>query len=271
MKKLLSIAAIALMATTALVLVQCDVIAGDAPTNVKVEAATDSTVEVTWSAPGAGTPDKYIVYFAEVGTTNYVSLGEVTATSYVHNPMGKTGKYKVEADFDGTKYAATTEPTTVPVENAATAVSELNAAGSSGYGWSTSTGVGATYSMTQASNAANVDFYISDFETGYSGTPYSIVSPDIGPSDPGAVVPAGSWKVNSFTNALTSEQGPLPSHSNLTYFNFTDLTTDPIVVGCYTADGYYALVKINDINISAGTVKAQTWFQLVEGLRLVQH
>ncbi|MFO7650070.1 MAG: fibronectin type III domain-containing protein [bacterium] len=271
MKKLLSIAAIALMATTALVLVQCDVIAGDGPTGVKVEMDTDSTVKVTWNSPVAGTPDKYIVSFNEVGTTSYTMLGEVTTTSYIHNPMGKTGKYKVEADFDGTKYQGTTEPTTVPVANASTTVSELNATGSSGYGWNLSTGTGTTYSMTQSGNAANVDFYISDFAAGYSGATYSIVSPDLGPSDPGNVVPSGSWKVNAFTNALTSEQGPLPSHNPIVYFNYTDLVTSPIVVGCYTDDGYYALVKINDINTGAGTVQVQTWFQLIEGLRLVQH
>jgi hypothetical protein len=259
------------MATTALVLVQCDAIVGGAPLNVKVEAATDSTVKVTWSAPVEGTPDNYVVYFMETGTSTYAKLGEATTTMYEHDPMGKTGKYKVTADFGGTEYDGLTTPTTAPVANAAVSVSELNAAGNSGYGWEMSDGTGATYSMTSASNAPMVDFYISDFTTGYAGQPYSITSPDLGPTDPGNVVPAGAWKANSYTNPLTSETAPLPAHSNLTYFNYTDLATDPIVVGCYTEDGYYAMVKLSGYNTSSGTVQAQTWFQLVEGLRLIQH
>jgi hypothetical protein len=161
MKKLLSIAAIVVLSLSALVLVQCDTITGDAPTNVKLEALTSSTVKVTWSAPSTSTPDKYIVSFMETGTSSYVKLTpEPTTTSLDHDPAGKTGKYMVTAVFGSTEYNSMTTPTTAPVATASMNVDELNAAGNSGYGWDRTSGEGVTYSMTQASNAASVDFYV---------------------------------------------------------------------------------------------------------------
>jgi hypothetical protein len=126
--------------------------------------------------------------------------------------------------------------------------------------------------MKEASNAANVDFYISDWSTGFSGPEYSVASPDEAPNDPGGVAPTGSWRINSYTNLLANEQAALPVHSNTAYFNFTDLTTDPAIVGCFTtADGYYAVVKFSGYNTGAGTVQVETWLQHIKGLRLIQH
>jgi hypothetical protein len=271
MKRLLSIVVVGSLAAAALVLMQCDTITGGAPTGVTLTAATDSTVMVSWTAPTEGTPDKYYVAFMETGTSSYVDFDTVTANSVEHDPGGKTGKYMVTAVFGSETYDAATMPSTAPIATAATTVSELNASGNSGFGWDMTAGTGATYSMTVAGNAANVDFYITDFATGYAGPTYSIASPDLGPTDAGGVVPTGSWRVNGFSNALTDENGPLPVHSATTYFNYTDLATDPILVGCYTADGYYALVKLSSYNTGAGTVSVQTWFQPIMGLRLIQH
>jgi len=270
MKRIL---AIAVIAVAALILVQCDELIGDRPTNVVLSAATDSTVKVTWSAPAGDAPDKYVVKFKETGTATFVTLADnVTTTEYTHAPAGKTGNYMVAAMFGSTEYEALTAPSSAPALTAATAVAELNAAGNSGYGWSMSTGAGTTYSMTDAGNAANVDFYITNFATGYSATPYSIASPDLGPTDPGGVVPTGSWKVNAFSNPVLDDQAPLPRYiQGVNYFNYTDIATDPTWVGCYTEDGYYALAKLAGVNTGSGTVQVTTYFQLVKGLRLVQH
>ncbi len=268
MKRLLSIAAVAVVA---LVLVQCDELVGDRPTNVAIEAVTDSTVKITWTAPAGDAPDKYSVKFMETGTTSYVEVGGVNSTEYTHNPVGKTGKYLIVAVYGSTEYEALTAPTTAPIATTSTAVSELNAAGNAGYGWTRATGAGATYSMTQASNAAAVDFYITDFAAGYAGPTYSIASPDLGPTDPGNVVPTGSWHVNSVTNPLSNEQSALPTHSTSLYSNSADLAQPTSLHGCYTQDGFYALVKLEGLNVGSGTVNATTYFQLVEGLRLIQH
>lgn len=272
MKRLYSIAAIVALSLSALFLVQCDTITGDAPTNITLTALTSSTVKVSWSAPASGSPDRYVVSFMENGSSSYVKLTpEPTTTTFEHDPAGKTGKYMVTAIFGSTEYNSATTPTTVPVATASTSISELNAAGSSGYGWDRTTGEATTYTMTQASNAASVDLYITDFADGYSGATYSVASPDLGPTDPGNVVPTGSWRINGFTNPLSSETDPLPEHSTINYFNYTDITSTPVIVGAYTADGYYAMLKVASVNTGAGTVMASGWFQLVKGLRLIQH
>ena len=271
MKKLISIASIGVFAFTALLLVRCEEMAGGAPTNVKLEAATDVTVKITWSAPTEGTPDKYVVSFMETGTSSYTELGDVTTTEYTHDPDGKTGTYKVTAKFGSDEYDAATTPTTKPVYSSVMAVSELNAAGDAGYGWNTD-GTAATYSMTVAGNAASVDLYITDWATGYTGE-YSIASPDMAEDDDGnvGVVPQGAWRVNGFTAGLTDPNAPLPPHSTSTYFNFQEIVTQPFLTGCYTQDGYYALVKVVSYNVGSGTAQVESWFQLVEGLRLIQH
>jgi hypothetical protein len=271
MKRLLSIVAVGMVAAAALVLLQCETITGGAPSAVKLEAATDSTVMVSWTAPTEGTPDKYYVAFMETGASSYVDFDTVTATSVEHYPAGKTGKYMVTAVFGSETYDAATTPSTAPMATSAMTVSELNASGNSGYGWDRTSGMGSTYSMTTAGNAASVDFYITDWATGYAGPGYSIASPDMGPTDAGGVVPTGSWRVNALSDKLTSENDPLPIHSAVTYHNFTDLTDDPILIGCYTADGYYALVKLSSYNTGDGSVSVQSWFQSIKGLRLIQH
>ncbi|HTW92940.1 MAG TPA: fibronectin type III domain-containing protein [bacterium] len=271
MRRLLPIVLVGVVAVAALMMTSCTSVTGGAPTNVTITAATDSTLTISWTAPTDGTPDKYYVAFMATGTSSYTDIDTTTATSYTHDPAGKTGSYKVTAVFGSTTYDAAANPSTAPIATSATTVSELNATGNSGFGWDRTAGTGSTYSMTAAGNAANVDFYITDFATGFGGTTYSIASPDQGPSDPGAVVPTGSWRVNAFSSALTSETAPLPVHSGTTYFNFTDLSTDPIMVACYTADGYYALAKLSSYNTGAGTVSVQTWFQPIKGLRLIQH
>jgi len=268
-KRLISIAGALTLAVAVLVLVQCEGLTGGKPLNPKVEADTDSTVKVSWTAPTEGTPDKYLVSFQEVGGSGFTQIYEGTSTSCLHDPDGATGTYKIEAKFGSTTYAADVNPSTVPINTAAATVAELNAAGNSGYGWDRTSGSGQTYSMTQASNAALVDFYFTDFET--SPVVYSIASPDLGPTDPGNVVPAGSWRVNALTDPLTNETAPLPSHNPNAYFNYRDITQTPLLTGCYTEDGYYALVKLDGLNTGDKTIQATTWFQLVKGLRLIKH
>jgi hypothetical protein len=85
------------------------------------------------------------------------------------------------------------------------------------------------------------------------------------------VVPTGSWRINSFSDPLASANDPLPVHASATYFSYTDISSDPTLVACYTSDGYYALVRLSSVNSGSGTVQVETWFQLVKGLRLIEH
>jgi hypothetical protein len=259
------------IALVALFLIRCQT-TGSAPTGVALVAASDSTVKITWTAPSEGNPDKYIVEFEEVGTNSFVSVDEPvgTATEYIDYPAGKTGTYRVVAKFSSNEYQSD-EVTDIPEHTAVVSVSELNATGNSGYGWSRSDGTGSTHSMTEAGNATSVDFYITDFVADFLGPTYSVASPDLGPSDPTNVVPSGAWRANGISTNAVAEQGPLPAHITGNYVSYTDISTDPILLGVWTADGYFALVKASGVNLGQGTVQIETWFQKVSGLRLIQH
>jgi len=268
----LAVTAFAAIAGTALLLTRCGPATGGAPTDLNIAAATDSTVRLTWQAPSGGTPDRYIVYFAEVGTHDTVAVESVLTPEAVHDPAGKTGSYKVVATFGSTEYEALTTPSTTPIHTPLTTVSELNAGGdSSGYGWARADGTGGNYGMSQISSAALVDFYVTDFEPGYAGPDYFVASPNLGPVDGGAVVPPDGWRVNGVA-VVTSEQSALPRYDPVPYKSSQKIQSAPPVFAVYsTADDYYGLVKFTDQNVGAGTIKAETWFQLVKGLRLIQH
>jgi len=245
---------------------------GMAPSNLRLEADTDSTVKVIWSLPVDATPDKYLVYFRAVGETSYSLIAETTANLWIHDPKGATGWYRVEADYGAETYAAGTTPGTVPVRTDTVSLAELNAPGNSGLGWDRSTGRGRTYSMTDVRSSSSVDFYVTDFKPpNLNQTPYSIASPDMGPSDPGNVVPTDSWRVSAFSDSQPDENAMLPSFSPRTYFNYTDILNAPSSIGCFTADSHYALVKVLAVDAEKRWVLLETWYQLLPGLRLTRH
>jgi hypothetical protein len=245
---------------------------GRAPSNLRLEADTDSTVKVIWSVPVDATPDKYLVYFRAAGETSYSLVAETTASLWVHNPNGATGWYRVEAEYGTQTYAAGTTPGTVPVWTDTVTLAELNASGSSGFGWDRNTGRGRTYSMTDISSASSADFYVTDFKPApLNQQPYSIASPDMGPSDPGNVVPTDSWRVSTFTDSQPAENVLLPSFSQTSYFNYTDMLHVPCNVGCFTADSHYALVQVTSVDVENRSVRLETWYQLLPGLRLTRH
>lgn len=245
---------------------------GREPLDLRLVAATDSTVKVIWSVPVDATPDKYLIYFRAVGETSYSLVGDTTVNLWIHDPDGATGWYRVEARFGAETYPASTNPSTVPVRTDTVALVELNAAGNSGFGWDRQTGQGRSYSMADVRSANSADFYITDFKPASANQqPYSIASPDMGPGDPGSVVPTDSWRVSGFTDTLPGENGGLPSFTETTYFNYTDILKVPCSIGCRTADGHYALVKVVRADAESRWVWVETWYQLVPGLRLTRH
>ena len=278
----LSIAAAAVIAVTVLGLVRCGS-TGAAPTDVVLSAASDTTVRISWGAPAGGAPDNYVTSFMETGTSTWVDFDTAadSATTIDHNPLGKTGKYRVTAVFGGKAYAAAETPTSAPIHTEAMFVSELNAPGLPAYGWARDSGNGATFVMTYASNADRVDFYITDWATGYAGPVYAIASPDWAPHEPGGqgVVPPGTWRATSFGSVLPGDQGPLPPFSSGTYGNNVELAMDSTLVAVCTdpdtdtlgTGRCYALVKVGSPDTANGTVQVETWFQVIRGLRLIQH
>ena len=246
---------------------------GGPPTNFTIQSVADTIVRLTWSPPIEGTPDKYIVYFKEVGQPFYIIVAEVTTINYDHNPVGNTGVYFVEAKFGSYTYPSE-QRYTIPIYTSTTLLSELNTIGeNSGYGWNRTDGHGATYSMSNIANASYVDFYITDFSGGCS-LPFYCASPDMGPNDPGGIVPVANWRINDISDPITDPQAPLPKYSIGNYFAWTTLNSYPIYLAIRMPEGsdaYYALIKVDGLNVSNGTVQVESWFQRIKGLRLIKH
>jgi hypothetical protein len=285
MKRLVLAVLTGAAALAALVVIQGCGVLGGPPTGVAVSSGpdeSDSTVVISWTMPAEGGPSKFLVYFRAVTDSSYAFIGETTATSYYHNPNGMTGQYKVTALFGADSYEGAERPTTVPIHNDTMTLFEINADSSRcAYGWTRDSGRAGFFSMTDSANAAVVDFYVSNLQAGSTTPPYCVVTPNKADSagfDPGAgLVPSADWRRNGFTNPLLDEQTPLPAYlppPNATYFIYTQIPQVPCYIGCYTAgdaEKHYAMIKVNMVDVAAGQVVVESWYQLVPGLRLIRH
>jgi hypothetical protein len=277
----------------------CGQLSEGPPTDLVLTAASDTTVRINWTAPAGGVPDSYVVAFAETGTSAWLDFGTAndSATYADHNPLGRTGSYRVAAVFGSRSYPAIQTPTSAPVHTGAVDVGELNSAVYSGYGWDRDSGAGAVFTMGYASNADKADFYITDWATGFTGPAYSLASPDWGPYEPGGsgFVPVGSWRPNGFVYLTEDVQSPLPPFDSTRYANSLKLGLDSTLAAVVCTDTaiaidttvdvdsvitidtfisvvhHYALVKLGSPDVANGTVQVETWFQRIRDLRLIQH
>jgi len=142
---------------------------GSPPTDVKLAADTDSTVKLTWTAPSTGAPSKYEVSFRAVDESAYAVVATVYSPEATHDPVGKTGTYKVAVVSGSTRYEAPDSISTVPVATSPITLYELSANDSSGYGWNRDSGFGRTYSMARVASVDSVDFFTSDWQSGANG------------------------------------------------------------------------------------------------------
>jgi hypothetical protein len=248
-----------------------------APHNLLLTAASDSTVNVAWSAPADSgyTPNRYVVLFQEIGTTNFDLVDSTVALNYVHNPLHRTGKYRVDAVYDSERVASREAPSTTPRWNSPLTVPELSVTGqNTGYGWDRTSGEAFLYDMTVVDSADKVDFYFTDFKPGFAGPDYYVASPDTAPSDPGGNVPPWSWHITEFSHldSTATEDSALPRFIPSRYKNHSLLDSLPrLVAGYTTIDNHYALLRVASIDTLNGTADIESWFQLIPGLRLVEH
>ncbi|UCG91541.1 MAG: fibronectin type III domain-containing protein [candidate division WOR-3 bacterium] len=277
MKRLAALGTIGTLCLAVLVLTGCeDGVVGSAPTNFALVAGADGiTVVLSWEEPTEGEPDGYIVYFREVNTTDWVVGDSLDATEFefTHDPGELTGDYMIAAYWDEDEFE-TDELTTVPIHTSAVSIYELNAAGNSGYGWAIAGDfTGSTYSMAQVANAPLVDFYVTDFAPGTGASDWAIATPDLAPTDPGGVTPADNWRTSWFTDPIVDPQAALPAYGPTTFFNYTEgIEVDPTYIGVFLDDEeHFALVKFSGVNPGDGSIQVETWFQTVQGLRLIAH
>ncbi|HDQ98821.1 MAG TPA: hypothetical protein ENN51_00840 [candidate division WOR-3 bacterium] len=243
---------------------------GGPPTGFRLAAAGSGlTVQLSWTRPAAGTPAEYVVLFREGAEFSVVA--RPTQAFYVHDPGGKTGDYLVAARFDTTLYYAGDTLNTRPVHSPEMTIYELNGAGNQGYGWSVATGAASAHDMGDAANAPLVDLFCTDFAVGHGGAIYTVVSPTYGPTDPGGGVPPGDWRESWFAHVTGGEHDPLPAYAGPPYRQDADIGNLPMRLAVYTAERHYALLRVNAVDNSTGTVRLESWFQPVSGLRLIAH
>jgi hypothetical protein len=244
-------------------------IPGGSARNLSLAAETDSTVRLTWSPPTEGAPNLYRVMFTPVGQAPVVAI-ETGDTACVHDPQGMTGDYRVLARFGGAYFEPEETLSTLPVQTNSTWVDELNGSGKPGLGWPAPGRVGVTYDMSDTAWVDQVEFYVTDFKAGSSGPTYYLASPDLAPGDSGGSVPAGRWHVTSFVE-LTNEQGPIPASGDSAWRTAARVPDAPAYAGCCTQQGFYAVVKVTQMRVAQADVRLETWFQPVQGLRLLRH
>jgi len=267
----------------------CGQLSEGPPTALLLTAASDTTVRVNWTPPAGGVPDSYAVAFAETGTSAWLDFGTAkdSATYADHNPLGRTGRYRVSAVFGGRSYPAVATPTSAPVHTRAMDVGELNSAVYSGYGWDRDSGDGSVFTMGYASNASRVDFYVTDWAIGSAGPDYYVASPDWGPREPGGsgLVPVGAWRPNGL-KSISEGESPLPPFDSTSYANNLKLAADSTLVAVVctdtiffadttdtftTVERHYAIARFGSPDTVTGTVQVETWFQRIRDLRLIQH
>lgn len=283
------------VALAAMCLAGCAQLGEGPPSDVVLTAASDTTVRISWTAPAGHLPDSYVVAFMQTGGSSWLDFGTArdSATAIDHNPSDKTGRYRVTAMFGGRSYTAATTPTSAPVHTEVMTVGELNSPSYSGYGWNRDSGGGSVFTMKYASNADHVDFYITDWATGFAGPNYSLASPDWGPFEPGGtgLVPVGHWRATGFSSLSADDQSPLPAFNSGSYDNNLELRPDSTIAAVLSTDTtfavdttdttkidtirivsrHYAIARLGSPDITSGTVSVETWFQLIPNLRLIQH
>jgi hypothetical protein len=266
------------------------------PTNLLLTAASDTTIRISWTPPAGTVPDSYTVSFMETGSSTWLDVGSAadSAIQADHNPLGRTGRYRVSSVFGSQSYAADRTPTSAPVYTSASMIGELNSALYSGMGWDRDSGTGSIFTMGHASNAGRVDFYLTDWSAGSAGPDYYAASPDWGPYEPGGTgqVPVGTWRPNWFIAPFDSGQAPLPAFDSTRYANHLKLGSDSTLVGMVCTDTFviidstgtggvadtfvrtrrhYALLKFGSPDSVSGSVRVESWFQRIGDLRLIQH
>ena len=246
------------------------------PANFTIAAGEDGiTVALSWSEPELGGPDHYLVYFKAIDATEFTIVDTAEEETSIHDPLTMTGDYFISAVFGDTEEYSETL-TTIPVHTPSVILGELNTAYDAGYGWDLAEDfTGHTYNMFDSLNIPYIDFYITENKNGPWGTPYYVASPTELENDDGATtVPDGDWRQTWFTNPIINPQMYLPVYATTTYFRWmSDLKEDSLFIGVYLdSEGYFALVKFSDFGVDDSfTVRAESWFQKVQGLRLIAH
>ena len=181
MKRILYLIPVALL----LLLTSCIQEVGDiTPSNLEIMAYQETKVKLTWEAP-ANEVDGYILEFVDAGgTLRLTDTIAPTIHSYIHDPDGYVGTYKLygyKGDTISSPVTVSSAPATFTFSNFI--IYELDQAGNSGLALGTAGSWNPQSFGCSASGAPdNVDFYYTDASSGSSGWYQYLASPDLLPT-----------------------------------------------------------------------------------------
>jgi hypothetical protein len=241
------------------------------PQNLRISASSGVFVRLQWNPGGNPDSTEYGVWFRPLGLEEFTEVFTVAGNQAVHDPGGSTGEYTVSARFEEEQVFAADTMSTLPVFSDTVLLGELNTSRMAGYGWDSARGTDRAGSMLDTGSARAIDVYLTDLTPGHLGPSYYLASASFGPDDPGGVVPDGPWRRTGLVGTMGNTQDPLPEYDSLYYQRRMDVSAFVSHVAVYTADGHYALVTAMGPDLSAGSLPVMSWFQRVQGLRLIQH
>jgi hypothetical protein len=240
------------------------------PSGLRLRSSSGLLVRLDWNIGRNRDPVRYGVWFRPVGTEQFNLVDTVAGSGFLHDPLGETGDYTLTASLDTQVLACAETASTVPVLTDSTILDELNV-GLSALGWDRASGTGARLPMTDTASAARADCYLTDRGPGHSGPSFLLASPDLGPEDPGGVVPEADWHRSWMLLLWGSGQEPLPEFDSLAYESMVDVSLLEHYLALFTEDGYYCLVRTFGPDPGTGKMPVMAWFQPVRGLRLLKH
>lgn len=234
-----------------------------APQNVSLAAEYDGlSMRIVWEPDTINEPDGYIVYFdgQPIDTTR--------TSGYVHERPTRLGTYQV-TEYKGDVESNESDPANnLTIAGDIIPIRDINSKSPNGFGWTRDSGRATSHPMTDSANITPVDFYITNFRSDTTSLPYYIASPNVTQTDSTVVWPlTGTLHTNGFCGPLPFDLGNADTVPDVGYQAFQRIESGKVYCA-YTQDGYFALVKIAELDSAAGRIMAQTVFQPVRNLRL---
>lgn len=238
-----------------------------APVNLRLSSYQGILIRLRWDKGRSHDSVKYAVWFRQVDSSRFRIVDTVLGISYIHDPVYTTGYYTVSARFRETEIFARETLSTVAVFTDTLVLAELNTSGLSGYGWDILSRKGMLISMRDTGSARVCRFYLSDFSPESLGQNYFVVSPHLGPIDPGGVVPEGNWQRTGLFNFTGNIRSPVPEFDSTVYQDRVKLGLNRTDIALYLSGGNYALVSI--FPLEGARTRVISWLQPVQNLRLI--
>lgn len=237
------------------------------PVNLRLASHLGVYVRLRWDRNGNHDSVRYGIWFRQADSFRFRLVDSTLSTSFLHDPFSTTGDYTISARFRDREVFASETVSTVAVFTDTLILHELNCTGPAGYGWDSISRRGRTVSMRETVSAPICAFYLTDFSPDTLNLHYFLASPDLGPDDPGGVVPPAAWRHTRLANVTGRGDMPLPLFDTLLYRDRVMLNPGTTELALWLPTDNYALVRVLPTRTCRFGVLS--WYQRVPGLRLI--